>query len=84
MYVWEVRENAGYDGILWSVLIMDDDNALEKIKREIISHYNTSCNCNYTILTETSNVKSLEYLEEYMSFEFGRYSDIEVIKTKVI
>lgn len=84
MYVWEVRENASYDGILWSVLIVDNDKALEKIKREIISHYNTNCNCNYTILTEVSNVKGLEYLEEYMSFEFGRYSDIEVIKTKVI
>lgn len=84
MYVWEVRENASYDGILWSVLILDDDKALEKIKCEIIKHYNTSCNCNYTVLTETSNVKRLEYLEEYMSFEFGRYSDIEVIKTKVI
>lgn len=84
MYVWEVRENASYDGILWSVLILDDDKALEKIKCEIIKYYNTRCNCEYTVLTETSNVKSLEYLEEYMSFEFGRYSDIEVIKTKVI
>ena len=84
MYVWEVRENASYDGILWSVLIMDDDKALEKIKSEIISYYNTSCNCKYTEFTETEKVRNLESLDEYMSFEFGRYSDIEVIKTKVI
>ena len=84
MYVWEVRENGSYDGILWSVLIMDDDKALEKIKREIVSYYNTSCNCEYTKFTEVEKVRNLESLEEYMRFEFGRYSDIEVIKTMVI
>lgn len=84
MYVWEVRENASYDGILWSVLIKDDDKALEKIKCEIIKHYNTNCNCKHTKFTEVEKVRNLESLDEYMSFEFGKYSDIEVIKTKVI
>ena len=84
MYVWEVRENASYDGILWSLLIMDDNKALDKIKREIISYYDISCNCKYTAFTETEKVRSLESLEEYMRFEFGTYSDIEVIKTEVI
>ena len=84
MYVWEVRENSSSDGILWSVLIMDDDKALEKIKREIVSHYNTSCNCEFCVFTDVEKVRNLESLEEYMSFEFGRYSDIQVFKYKVI
>ena len=33
MYVWEVRENGGYDGIYWTILVKDDSKSLDKVKK---------------------------------------------------
>lgn len=35
MYIWEVRE-VEYEGNLWTILLKDDDNVLDKVK-EIVS-----------------------------------------------
>ena len=32
MYIWEVREEVDYEGNLWSVLLKDDSEVLEKVK----------------------------------------------------
>lgn len=32
MYVWEVREEIDYEGNLWTVLLKDDSEVLEKVK----------------------------------------------------
>jgi len=37
MYVWEVREVVAHEGNLWSVLVIEDENSLRKIKQIVIS-----------------------------------------------
>lgn len=38
MYVWELKEVVAYEGNLWSILIKDDEKALEKVKGIVLEH----------------------------------------------
>ena len=82
MFVYEVRENAGYDGILDRVLIKDDENALEKVKEALIWMLELSHQPLASITI--SDVKNMSKLEEYHSFEVGRYTSFDVEKVEVI
>lgn len=82
MFVYEVRENMGYDGIGDRVLVKDDENALEKVKEAIIGMLEFSHQPLASITI--SDVKNMSKLEEYHSFEVGRYTSFEVEKVEVI
>lgn len=82
MFVYEVRENAGYDGILDRVLIKDDENALEKVKETLIGMLEFS---HHPLASITiSDVKNMSKLGEYHNFEVGYYMSFEVEKVEVI
>lgn len=38
MHVWELKEAVACEGNLWSVLIKDDERALEKVKEIVLEH----------------------------------------------
>ena len=82
MFVYEVRENAGYDGILDRVLIKDDKNSLEKVKEAIIGMLEFSHQPLASIVI--SDVKNMSKLEEYHTFELGYFLSFEVEKIEVI
>ena len=88
MYVWEVKEDASYDGILWSVLIKDDENSLGKIKKEVIQYYNTSSIFESDKINGIAKINSITNLEDLLGIQmylpFGRYSTIEVNRVELL
>jgi len=83
MYVWEVRENGGYDGILWSVLIKDDEYALDKIKDVVIKDLECSSDREILAKQEIDVVQALVSIESYYKVE--KFStNIEVEKIEVL
>lgn len=94
MYVWEVKEDAGYDGILWSVLIKDDENALSKIRKEVEYYYSSSIVCEsdkqegLVKIESVVNLDELEldliHLQPSLSLPFGYQSSIEISRVKVL
>ena len=84
MYVWEVREYVDYEGNIWSILIKDDEHALEKIKSEIVKQYRTSCYYEDIRREQINKVNKLESLEDFQKFKTGMCSQIEVEKIEVI
>ena len=83
MYVWEVRENGGYDGILWSTLIRCYKNSLGKVKKTVLDDLKLSCGYDSIATAQIPIVENLNTLEDFMSFD-KRGSTIEVIKTDVL
>lgn len=84
MYVWEVREEVDYEGRSWSILVKDDEYALEKIKKEIIKHYNVCCYYKDIREEQVEKVSNLKHLDDFQSFKTSIGSRIEVEKTRVI
>lgn len=82
MFVYEVRENMGYDGIGDRVLVKDDENALEKVKETLIGMLNNVV-CP-TVVFSINEVNELSKLEEYHNFEVGYFQRFEVEKIEVI
>ena len=82
MFVYEVRENMGYDGIGGRVLIKDDEYSLEKVKETLIGMLNNVV-CP-TVVFSISEVIELSKLGDYHNFEVGYFQSFEVLKIKVI
>ena len=82
MFVYEVRENMGYDGIGDRVLVKDDENALEKVKEAIIGMLEFSHQPLASIVI--SDVKNMSEIEDYHSFELGYFLSFDVEKVEVI
>lgn len=82
MFVYEVRENMGYDGIGDRVLVKDDENALEKVKETLIGMLELSHQPLASITV--CDVKNMSKLEEYHNFELGYFLSFEVEKVEVI
>lgn len=83
MYVWEVRENGGYDGIYWTVLVKDDSEALGKIKKILLNHLNDCHDYDLIAKSQITVVESLTELPDYLELE-KRYDSLEVTKVEVI
>lgn len=83
MYVWEVREYVDYEGDIWSILIKDDENALEKVKSEILKQYESSCYYEGIKREQTNIVNNLDNLADFQKFKMGMCSQIEVEKIEV-
>lgn len=81
MFVYEVRENAGYDGILDRVLIKDDENSLEKVKATLISMLESTGDL--LAIPHIKDIKGMTELEDFHSFEL-MYCNIESEKVEVI
>ena len=82
MFVYEVRENMGYDGIGDRVLVKDDENALEKVKGTLIEMLNK---VDYpTVVFSINEVNELSKLGDYHNFEVGYFLSFEVEKIEVI
>lgn len=81
MFVYEVRENAGYDGILDRVLIKDDENALEKVKEALI--WMLESTGDLLAIPHVKDIKGMTELEDFHSFEL-MYCNIESEKVEVI
>lgn len=82
MFVYEVRENMGYDGIGDRVLVKDDENALEKVKEALIGMLELSHQPLASITI--SDVKNMSKLEGYHNFEVSFSLSFEVEKVEVI
>ena len=82
MFVYEVRENMGYDGIGDRILVKDDEKSLEKVREALIGMLELSHQPLASITI--SDVKNMSKLEDYHSFEVGRYTSFEVEKVEVI
>lgn len=82
MFVYEVRENMGYDGIGDRVLVKDDEKSLEKVKEALIGMLE-SVGCP-TVVFRINEVNELSELEEYHNFEVGYFLSFEVEKVEVI
>ena len=82
-YVWEVRENGGYDGIYWTVLVRDDSEALGKVKKILLDHLNDCHDYELIAKSQIPTVESLTELPDYLEFEKGSET-LEVTKVEVI
>lgn len=83
MYVWEVRENGGYDGIYWTVLVKDDSEALCKVKKILLENLETEYDWDLLAKSQIEPVNNLFELSSDLSFE-KKYSTLEVKKIQVI
>lgn len=81
MFVYEVRENAGYDGILDRVLVKDDENSLEKVKEALI--WMLESTGDLLAIPHVKDIKGMNELEDFHSFEL-MYCNIESEKVEVI
>lgn len=82
-YVWEVRENGGYDGIYWTVLVRDDSEALGKVKKTLLDHLNDCHDYELIAKSQIPTVESLTELPDYLEFEKGSET-LEVTKVEVV
>lgn len=83
MYVWEVRENGGYEGIYWSTLVKDDEFALKKIKKILIDDLSSTYDYDVMAKSQIPVVSNLTELPDYLEFE-KKYESLEVSKIEVI
>ena len=83
MYVWEVRENGGYDGIYWTILVKDDSEALDKVKGILLTHLNDCYDYDLIAKSKIPVVESLTELPDYLELE-KMYDSLEVSKIEVI
>lgn len=81
MFVYEVRENMGYDGIGDRVLVKDDENALEKVKEALI--WMLESTGDLLAIPHIKYIKGMTELEDFHSFEL-MYCNIESEKVEVI
>ena len=81
MFVYEVRENMGYDGISDRVLVKDDENSLEKVEEKLIEMLESTGDL--LAIPHIKDIKGMTVLEDYHSFEL-MYCTIEVEKVEVI
>lgn len=93
IYVWELKEAVDYEGNLWSILIKDDEKALEKVKGLVLEHLAETLNDGERYLSylldngcDKSRVErangSLEVLMEDIKYvsdlkDIGDYKDIK-------
>ena len=83
MFVYEVRENMGYDGIIGDrFLVKDDEYSLEKVKGTLIEMLN-KVDCP-TVVFSINEVNELSKLGDYHNFEVGYFQSFEVEKVEVI
>lgn len=83
MYVWEVRENGGYDGIYWTILVKDDSESLGKVKKVLIEHLNDCPDYDLIAKSKIPVVESLTELPDYLEIE-KMYDSLEVSKVEVV
>lgn len=81
MFVYEVRENMGYDGIGDRFLVKDDENVVEKVKTNLT--YLLESTGDLLAVPHVKDIKGMTVLEDYHSFEL-MYCTIEVEKVEVI
>ena len=81
MFVYEVRENAGFDGILDRVLVKDDEHSLEKVKQTLIQMLESTGDL--LAIPHIKDVKGITELEDFHSFEL-MYYNLESEKIEVI
>lgn len=82
MFVYEVRENLGYDGIGKRFLVKESKYALNKVKSILIKMLKSS-DCPFKGFG-IDDVNQLNELGEYHSFELDYFTSFEVLKIKVI
>lgn len=82
MFVYEVRENLGYDGIGKRFLVKEGKYALNKVKSILIKMLKSS-DCPLKGFG-IDDVNKLNELGKYHSFEIGCFQSFEVLKIKVI
>lgn len=83
MYVWEVRENGGYEGVYWSILVKDNDEALEKVKGILLKDLGNAHYWDLLAKSQIPAVNNLTKLSDYLEFE-KQYESLEVRKIEVI
>lgn len=82
MFVYEVRENLGYDGIGRRFLVKEGEYALNKVKSILIKMLKSS-DCPLKEF-RIADVNKLNELGGYHSFELDYFHSFEVLKIKVI
>lgn len=82
MFVYEVRENLGYDGIGKRFLVKEGEYALNKVKSILIKMLKSS-DCPLKEF-RIADVNKLNELGGYHSFESDYFTCFEVLKIKVI
>ena len=83
MYVWEVRENGGDDGIYWRYLISDDGEAVNKIKKILLENLNSEYDWDLIAKSQIGVVNNLFNLSDNLEFE-KKYSVLEVFKIEIM